>query len=169
MSNGATKFGFKPKYWVVVILLALAAATVWFWLGRPETPFNQAVSLIKAGRAAAGLRILEEVSHQQPENTAVFPWLAQGYLSTERLAEGRTALDTALRLKLPSDTVVPVVLSYANYYESRGDFEEAEKLFHSAQPACLPKDLNSGMVQLYMRWAQVAVAHDQLQQAVEHL
>ncbi len=81
------------------------------------------------GEAAAALPILEQLSHQQPDNPGVLPWLAQCYLRTDRIAEGRTALDTALRLKLPGATLAPVVLAYANYYESKADYAEAERLY----------------------------------------
>src|SRR5579863_7371679 len=101
MNTTATKSGFNS--WAVfgAIVLVLLGIALYGLLHRPETPFTQAVSLIRAGRAAAALKILEDLSRQQPDNTAGFPWVAQGYLSTDRLAEGRTALDTALRLKLP--------------------------------------------------------------------
>src|SRR5262249_11767695 len=137
----ATKPGFNLKQVALLVIVLAAIAAAAYWFTRPvETPLTRAQALIREGKAAAALPILEQFSRQHPDNSAVLPFLAQGYLSCERLGEGRTALDTALRLRLPAEQVVPVVLSYANYYESKGDFQEAEGLFDSAQTAAPAKD-----------------------------
>lgn len=166
------QFGVGWKKWQLLAFAfggLLAVVVCFFLFHHQETPFEQAVNFVRTGKAAAALPILEELSHQQPENTALFPWLAQAYLTTERLGEGRTALDTALRCKLPPDHLVPVVLAYAAFYESRGDFEEAEKLFSSAQAACPGNALDSGKVQLYLRWAGYDSNQARLDKALEHL
>jgi len=166
----ATKTGFKSWQLAGGLLVSLLVLVLTYLLVRPEdTPYSRAVALIKAGKAAAALPILEELSRQHPDNASLFPWLAQGYLSTERLGEGRTALDTALRLKLPASVVVPVVLSYAACYENKGDFEEAEKLFASAQAVYKDQQLVAGKAQLYLAWAESEAIADRWQQASGHL
>jgi tetratricopeptide (TPR) repeat protein len=161
-----------PKIWQILgISLSVAVVLlIAYMVVKPaETPFTRAVALIRANKAAAALPILEDLSKKEPENSAVLPWLAQGYLLTERLGEGRTALDTALKLKLPGATLVPVVLAYADYYESKNDFEEAEKLFDSAAAACAGSDLNGGRAQLYLKWGERNAEDGDLGAAVEHL
>lgn len=170
MYPAATRPGFN--IWQIISIVFVIAAIVlvaYFAMKRAETPFTQAVSLIRAGKAAAALPILEDLTKKQPDNSAVLPWLAQGYLSTDRLAEGRTALDTALRLKLPSETMVPVVLAYAKYYQAKGDFDEAERLFDSAQSACEGRQLNEGRAFLYVQWAEADAESSKLNNAVEHM
>lgn len=160
------------KIWPI-LGIALSVAVVLFiayLVVKPaETPFSRAVALIRANKAAAALPILEDLTKKEPENSAVLPWLAQGYLATERLGEGRTALDTALKLKLPGSTLTPVVLSYAAFYESKNDYEEAEKLFDSAAPTCSGPDLNGGRAQLYLKWGERNAEDGDLSSAVEHL
>lgn len=170
INASATKFGFKKwQLAVAALVAAMLALGAYFLANRPQTPFEQAVSLIRAGKAAAALPILEQLSHQHPDDPQVFPWLAQGYLSTERLGEGRTALDTALRCKLPAKTLCPVVLSYAVYYESRNDFEEGKKLFDSARLACRGRDILRGQAELFFKWAESDAGQGQLMSAIQHL
>lgn len=150
-----TKRGFKQWHvpLLAIALIVIAALGISLWRV-PETPFAKAIDLIKTGKAAIAVPILEELSRQTPDNPDVYPWLAQGYLTTGQLAEGRTALDTALRLKLPSNYLSPVVLAYANYYEGKRDFEEAEKLYQSASLACSESELNKARAKLYLKWAE---------------
>ncbi len=153
---------------ILLVFAAMAAAGYWFT--RPvETPLTRAQALIHEGKAAAALPLLEQFSEQHPDSAAVFPLLAQGYLSCERLGEGRTALDTALRLKLPADSVVPVVLAYASYYEGKGDFAESERLYESAQGSVPAKDLDAGRARLYVNWAEADSKAGKLEEAASHL
>ncbi|HEY9677586.1 MAG TPA: tetratricopeptide repeat protein [Drouetiella sp.] len=152
----------------LIVIGAIAYAAYYFT--RPaETPFTRAAALIREGKAAAALPMLEELAKEHPENPEVFPWLAQVYLSTDRLAEGRTALDTALRLNVKGTTLSPVVLAYATYYENKDDFDEAEKLFQSANSACPPQELGQGKGMLYEKWAERDLAQNKTEQAVQHL
>jgi len=156
---------------IVLIILAIAGLTflVANLLRPPETPFTRAVTLIKSNRAAAALPILEQILKEHPNDPTVFPYLAQVYLRTDRIAEGRTALDTALRLKVKETALAPVVLAYGSYYESKGDFEEGEKLYQSAMTACPVNDLAEGRARLYLGWADVDMSHGELARAVSHL
>ncbi len=166
----ATKAGFKFWKWAGGLLLAVALLVGGYLYLKPsETPLSKAVSLIRAGKAAAALPILEELSRQQPANASLFPWLAQAYLSTERLGEGRTALDTAIRTRQPAETLVPVVLAYAIYYEKKEDFKEAEKILESAQGACPRAALVEGQANLYMNWADAEAKSGRLGDAVARL
>ncbi|HEY9785253.1 MAG TPA: tetratricopeptide repeat protein, partial [Candidatus Obscuribacterales bacterium] len=134
-----------------------------------ETPVMQAAELLRSGKAAAAVPILEKLSRDHPDDGTVYPWLAEGYLSTERPAEGRTALDTALRLNLPAKILMPVVLKYANYYTAKGHFEEAEKLFQSATSVVTAKEAADSRARLYMSWAEDDLRKSNLQAAVNHL
>jgi tetratricopeptide (TPR) repeat protein len=133
------------------------------------SPLEEAISFIKANKHAAALPLLEEIARKQPDEPEVFPWLAQCYLQTDRLAEGRTALDTALKLKLPGKLTAPVVLSFAQYYENRDDYAEAERLFGSAQTAVPAKLLASGQALLYLRWSDANSNDGQTLDAIKHL
>ncbi len=166
----ATSSGFKVWQGVLVGLcvLALAALAISF-MHPPETPYQHAISLIKSGRAAAALPVLEELSRQQPDNALLFPWLAQAYLRTDRIPEGRLALDTALRLNVPNDSLSSTVLAYAGFYESKGDYEEAEKLYKSALKACPRKDLSEGWANLYIKWSERERAEGKIDDVVTHL
>lgn len=168
-SESATKRGFKIWQGFLVFVSVIALIASGFYLLKPqETPYSKAVSLIQAGKAAAALPILEDLSRQQPDNAKLYPWLAQAYLRTDRVAEGRLALDTALRLNVPNPSLSKTVLAYADYYQVRGDYEEAEMLFQSASRACPAKDLMDGHVALYMKWADAEML-DKLDEAVKHL
>lgn len=158
--------------WRLLALLIVIGAIVFavYYFNRPaETPYTRAAALIREGKAAAALPMLEQLAKEHPEDPEVNPWLAQVYLSTDRLAEGRTYLDTALRLNVKGPTLSPVVLSYANYYESKEDFDEAEKLFQSAATACPAQELSAGRGSLYAKWADHDLTKNQLEQAVTHL
>lgn len=166
----ATKNGsiFVRLIFGVVIVAAIIFAI--YYVNRPaETPYTRAAALIREGKAAAALPMLEQLAKEHPEDPEVNPWLAQVYLSTDRLAEGRTYLDTALRLQVKGPTLSPVVLAYAAYYESKGDFDEAEKLFESASSACPAQELSAGRGSLYAKWADSDLSKNQVEQAVQHL
>lgn len=166
----ATKKG--SLWWRLLLLVIVigAIAYVVLNLNRPaETPYTKAAALIREGKAAAALPMLEQLAKEHPEDPEVNPWLAQVYLSTDRLAEGRTYLDTALRLNVKGPTLSPVVLAYANYYEGKEDFDEAEKLFESAATACPAQELSAGRGNLYAKWADHDLIQNQTVQAVKHL
>lgn len=148
---------------VIVVVIGLA------FLRPAETPFTRAVGLIRAGKAAAALPILEGLSRKQPDDNSVFPWLAQAYLSTERLGEGRTALDTAIRTRQPARALLPVVMAYTTYYGKKGDFEEAEKLLDSAAAALKRSDLVERRADLYLAWAEQEARSGGLDAAIARL
>lgn len=165
-TRGGRKFG---QIFFALLFACLAGLVIFNLLRPPDTPFTRAVALVRSGKAAAALPILEEIAKEHPNDPTVFPYLAQSYLQTDRIAEGRTALDTALRLNVPETALSPVVLSYASYYESKGDFDEGEKLYQSAMTACPAKDLAEGRARLYLGWADADMLHGNLDRAVSHL
>ncbi len=155
---------------MLMILLVIAAGVlIGILLRPPPTELDVAINLIKTNRHAAALPILEHIARKYPDNEQASAWLAQCYLRTDRIAEGRTALDTALKYKLPGSLLVPVVLSYAEYYENKDDFAEAERLFASAQSACPEKELESGRASLYMRWSDYDAKQNNTEVALQHL
>lgn len=163
----ATRSG--SKYWQVIFVSVAITLLVGLvvLLNKPqETPLTRAITLIKAGKSAAAVPLLEDLSRQHPDEGEVYPWLAQGYLTTDRPAEGRTALDTALRLNLPAKELIPVVLAYANYYTSKGHFQEAENLFSSASSILNEKDTADARARLYMSWAEDLMRRSETQEAV---
>ena len=135
----------------------------------PETPLEHAISLIKANRPAAALSILEEIAQKQPDNSLYLPWLAQCYLNTDRLAEGRTALDTAIKLKLPSSTLSPIVLNFSKYYRQKADYAEAEKLLLTAQSVCPASNFQEERKAIYGEWADDDARKNHVDQAISHL
>jgi tetratricopeptide (TPR) repeat protein len=166
----ATKSGFKIWQGLIGFISVIALIAGCFYLLKPqETPYSKAVALIDSGKAAAAVPILEDLSRQQPDNAMLFPPLAQAYLRTDRLAEGRVALDTALRLNVPNPSLSKTVLAYSNYYQQHGDYEEAESLFESASLACPAKDLADGRATFYIKWAEVEMRSAKLDSAVKHL
>lgn len=166
----ATKSGFKIGQGLIGFVSVIALIAGCFYLLKPqETPYSRAVALIDSGKAAAAVPILEDLSRQQPDNAKLFPPLAQAYLRTDRLAEGRVALDTALRLNVPNPSLSKTVLAYSNYYQQRGDFGEAESLFESASLACPAKDLAPARATLYMKWADFELRSAELGSALKHL
>lgn len=153
---------------VVLLFLVVVGLLLSRILKPAETPLTQAQALIRAGKAAAALPILEQISATHPEDHGVFPLLAQGYLSTDRVAEGRIALDTALKMELPSKDLMPAVLSYTTYYTRKGDFAEADKLLQSVASFCPAETLNSERAQLYYDWGETCLAQNNLEDAVAH-
>ncbi len=154
----------------MIIALVLAVAGLAFELTRhKETDLEKAARLIQQGKAAMAIPMLEKLSREEPDDANVFPWLAQGYLATERYAEGRTALDTALRLKLPPQKLAPVIQQFADYYQRRGDFDEAEKLYQSVTRVYTGHDFDPGKARMYLVWGESNILNNQLQEAVQHL
>lgn len=137
----------------VVVLLALA---VWgyFLVKDRETPLDGAVKLVRANKAASAVPALEELARETPVDPNVYPWLAQAYLATDRIAEGRTALDTAFRLRANSDVCAPVVDRFSLYYQNVGQFAEAQRLYASALKVLPLKALALGQAQMCLSWAE---------------
>jgi tetratricopeptide (TPR) repeat protein len=154
-------------FWLLLVILSLAAVLTIVHL--PQTPLERAVALIKANRAAAALPILEELAQKQPDSSQYLPWLAQGYLSTDRLAEGRTALDTALKVKLSCQTVAPILLNFSTYYRQKNDFAEAEKLLLSAQSVCPATEFQEERKAIYSQWADDDVKNNKIEEAIAHM
>lgn len=168
-TSNATAGGYSPLHLALLVAAVCLAVFLVLRAIRPiPTPIKEAEDLIRAGRAAAALPILEQLSFKHPDNPAIFPLLAQSYLSCDRVAEGRTALDTALKVDLPDQDLLPAVLSYANYYSRKGDFAEAEKLLQSAASACPADVLNENRARLYFDWAEAALKENRLEEAVNH-
>lgn len=162
----------KGLSWKAVLLILAVIAIgvgIGVMLRPPPTDLDVAINLIKSNRHAAALPLLETIARKQPDNEEVSAWLAQCYLRTDRIAEGRTALDTALRYKLPANLLAPVVLSYAEYYENKDDYAEAEKLFASAQAAVPESELASGRASLYLRWSEHDNDSNDTNSALKHL
>lgn len=148
--------------------LAIVLAAV-FFVRMPKTPLEHAVELIKANRAAAALPILEELAQKQTDGNLYLPWLAQCYLSTDRIAEGRTALDTAIKMKAPGDTVTPVVQNFSKYYRQKNDFAEAERLLASAQTICPASDFIEERKAIYSDWIESDIRKNQVKDAIDHM
>ncbi len=166
----ATVSGFKKWRWLIFVLAGAAVVALVIFFGRPEkTPFEQAVELIKSGKSAFAVPILEKLSRERPDDPNIYPYLAQGYLTTERPAEGRLALDTALRLRIAGRQLAPVVSAYASYYTTKGHFDEAEKLFNSASSVMGAHDGADERARLYLAWAEDDLQKMNLEKAVAHL
>ncbi len=161
------KKGKRFAWWYLLIVVLIAVPCIML-VRMPETPLERAIKLIKANKPAAALPILEEIQ-KQPDNNLYLPWLAQCYLSTDRIAEGRTALDTAMKIKLPSENVVPVVLSFSKYYRQKNDFAEAEKLLMSVQALCPAREFQAERKEIYTQWAEDEASKNQIAQAIAHL
>ena len=73
------------------------------------------------------------------------PGLPKPNSATDRIPEGRIALDTAVRMGLPASALSPTVLLYANFYERKGDYPEAGKLLSSLPPESISEDLTAFM------------------------
>jgi tetratricopeptide (TPR) repeat protein len=66
------------------------------------------------------------------------------------------------------DSLSHTVLDYVAFYETKGDYEEAERLFQSALKDCQPKELNEGRTILYLKWAEQNEKSD-LEDSISHL
>lgn len=135
----------------------------------PPTDLEVAIRMVRDAKYAAALPLLENIERKEPDNEEVSAWLAVCYLRTDQIAEGRTALDTALKYKLPGSLLAPVVLSYADYYENKDDYAEAERLFATTQSVVPPKDLDAGRATLYMRWSDHDAQAKDTEAALKHL
>ncbi|MBX9772274.1 MAG: tetratricopeptide repeat protein [Candidatus Obscuribacterales bacterium] len=157
-----------------VLLLVVALAILFFaYQKAQDTPLNKAVKDIRAGKAARALPVLEELSRNNPDDPSLLPWLAQGYLSCDRIAEGRTALDTALHLRLPAYKLSPMILAFSEYYQRKNDYLEASKLFEllgqAGQDTQSDNELAQARGQLYINWAHAEAAKGDLKSAIEKL
>ncbi len=166
----ATKSGGTWLRTILIIVVICVAAYATYEYTRPkETEFIKAVKMIKHGKAASAIPVLEKLTHEDPDNINVYPWLAQSYLACERYAEGRTALDTALRFKLSAEELAPSIQAFAEYYQRRGDHEEAEKLYQSVMKRHSGRSFDLGRAKLYIAWAEKEIADDKLNDAIFHL
>lgn len=154
---------------ILVAVIAIFAFGAYFLSKPKDTAFTIAVKQIQQGKAAVAIPVLEEMVREHPDNPEVYPWLAQGYLKTQRYAEGRTYLDTSLRLKLPAKHLFPVIKAYAAYYLRRNDFDEAEKLYQSANKVGKPKYFDSDRARMYLKWADVDIANGSYKDAIHHM
>lgn len=130
---------------------------------------QEAQALIKSNRPAAALPILESLAKTSPADHSYLPFLAQCYLQTDRLAEGRTALDTAIRCKLPPTSIIPVVVSFSKYYRQRSDFAEAERLLSSAQSVIPGSSFEAERRDVYREWAESDAQDNKISEAIAHL
>ncbi|MBN8661160.1 MAG: hypothetical protein J0M35_12405 [Candidatus Obscuribacter phosphatis] len=176
MSEASTDISSEKKgvkKWILAVFaLALLCGTVYIVFTPRQTPLDKAVALIRSSRSASAVPLLEELQKQNPSDPAVYPWLAQGYLATDRVAEGRTALDTAFRFGVKSDShesMAAVVESFSLYYQNRGHYEEAERLCRAAAPHVESDKLAKILADLYFRWAENLMQAGNLEQAVEKL
>lgn len=154
---------------ILVAILSLFAFSIYFLTRPKDTPFTRAVRQIQQNKAASAIPVLEAMIREHPDNSEAYPWLAQAYLATQRYAEGRTALDTSLRLKLPAKHLFPVVESYAEFYIQRGDFDEAEKLYLSSNRMGQPKYFDKERGKMYLAWADSEVSRGMFKDAIHHL
>lgn len=170
--SGEQKTYFKGGF-VLLMVAALAILLFSLYQRAEDTPLNRAVKDIRAGKAARALPVLEELTRNNPDDPSLLPWLAQGYLSCDRIAEGRTALDTALHLHLPAYKLAPMILAFSDYYQKENDYAEANKLFEllgsSAQDTQQDNELAAARGQLFINWAHAEAAKGDLASAVSRL
>ncbi|MBX9668438.1 MAG: tetratricopeptide repeat protein [Candidatus Obscuribacterales bacterium] len=160
------------KFWrglILVLVLCLASYATYEYTRPHQTELDKAVTMIKQGKPAFAIPILERLTHEEPDNANVFPWLAQSYLACERYAEGRTALDTALRLKLSAEDLSPVIQAFAEYYQRRADYDEAEKLYQLVAKRHTDRTFDVGRAKLYMAWAEAEIAKERFSEAIGKL
>ena len=156
--------------WLFVVAAIIAIGGGVYYVSQlPATPLQQAQAYIKTNRPAAALPILESLAKTSPADHSYLPFLAQCYLQTDRLAEGRTALDTAIRCKLPPKTIIPVVESFSKYYRQRSDFAEAERLLSSAQSVIPGSSFETERRELYREWAENDAQNNKIADAIKHL
>lgn len=168
-SQGSPDKGLRKTIAVFCILLLICLLIGYIVFAPKETPLDKAVSMIKANRAASAVPLLEDLYKQNPAEVAVYPWLAQGYLATDRVAEGRTALDTAFRVQCRDESLASVVDNYSVYYQNRGHFEEAERLYQSALASVEADRLAASRARMYFKWAEADRASANLDGAITHL
>lgn len=159
----------KNLAWAVIAAAIIAGGAAYYVLRLPATPLQQAEALIKSNRPAAALPILESLAKTSPADHNYLPFLAQCYLQTDRLAEGRTALDTAIRCKLPPSSIIPVVVSFSKYYRQRSDFAEADRLLSSAQSVIPGSSFELERRELAREWAEHDAQNSRIADAITHL
>jgi len=154
---------------IVVIVALLVAVGAYFIFTPKETPLEKAMKMVKENKSAMAVPLLEELSKQSPPDLDVYPWLAQAYLDTERFAEGRTALDTAFRVRCRDSSLPVVVDHYSDYYQGRNDFEQAERLYAAAMTVVKGEFLANGRAEMYMRWSESDLNKSDVDSAIKHL
>lgn len=160
----------KGVNFVVFALLICALIVIGYIVFTPkETPLGKAVTLVKANKAAMAVPLLEDLAKQNPSELGVYPWLAQAYLATDRFAEGRTALDTAFRVRCKDASLPAVVDSYSTYYQNHNHYSEAEQLYDSSLQVLDPKSIAASRAHMYLRWSDQELALGDVEGAVLHL
>ncbi len=160
----------KGVPFVVIGLIVCALLAIGYIVFTPkETPLGKAAAMVRTNKAASALPLLEDLVRKDPANVGVYPWLAQAYLATDRFAEGRTALDTAFRVRCQDVNLAPVVDSYSTYYQNHNHYEEAERLYNSALQVVKPAELSNSRARMYLRWSEANLAAGAIDSAVTHL
>lgn len=146
----------RKLFYIFLAAVFFIALSTWIFLTffPRETALERAIKQVKTNRAAMALPVLEELAREGPSEANAYPWLAQAYLSTDRFAEGRTALDTAFRLRCQTPGLVEIVDRFSQQYQSMGHFSEAERLYASGAQVLKPADMALSKAQMYMRWAE---------------
>ncbi len=163
------------KYQKLIItgLLILTFAIISYFVYKtyyiPKTPFDTALIYLNHGKAALALDIYEQQEKLHPEDSSLLPYLALSYLRCDRLAEARTALDTALKLNLDSAYLTNSVLEFAKYYQNKEDYTEAENLLLGASIDNESKDLDTQKGLLYYNWALNDLGKTNYDLAIKHL
>ncbi len=161
-------FASHPLVWGVIVVVVVAAVV--FIIVQPkETELSYAVRMIKQNKAAAAVPILERLAIKHPEEPDVHPWLAQGYLATQRYAEARTELDTAIRLRVSPKSLIPMIQAFTNYYQIRGDFQDAEKLYQAAVRIGLKDNVAKERSLFYIAYADHDLQNEKYEDAAKHL
>lgn len=161
------EFASRPLVWGVIVLVI--AAVVFIIVQPKETELSYAVRMIKQNKAAAAVPILERLAIKHPEEPDVHPWLAQGYLATQRYAEARTELDTAIRLRVSPKSLIPMIQAFTNYYQIRGDFQDAEKLYQAAVRIGLKDNVAKERSLFYIAYADHDLQNERYEDAAKHL
>lgn len=160
----------KGVPFVVIGLIVCTLLAIGYIVFTPkETPLGKAASMVRSNKAASAVPLLEELVQQNPADVSVYPWLAQAYLATDRFAEGRTALDTAFRVRCQDVNLAPVVDSYSTFYQNHNHYEEAERLYNSALQVVKPTELSNSRARMYLRWSEANLANGAIDSAVTHL
>jgi tetratricopeptide (TPR) repeat protein len=162
--------GGRGVNFVVLALIVCALIAIGYIVFTPrETPLGKAISLVKSNKAALAVPLLEDLARQNPSELGVYPWLAQAYLATDRFAEGRTALDTAVRVHCHDASLPAVVDSYSTYYQNHKHFSEAEQLYDSALQVVDRNSIAASRGHMYLRWAEDEMATGDVEGALLHL
>ncbi len=160
------------KYYAYILALALLITVCFISyrvINSPKNPLDMASVYLNQGKAALAIDILEKLAKNNPQNFNLLPYLALSYLRCDRLAEARTALDTALKLDLDTPFLTKVILEFARYYELKHDFNEAENLLLDASIDDESKELDSQKGLLYYNWAQNDLLQNNYDLAIKHL